>query len=39
MRTWAEFLGDREDAPVEDEAKRRGWLGRLRESCPRAGRR
>ena len=32
MRTWAEFLGDREDAPVEDESKRRGWLGRLRES-------
>ncbi|MET1010034.1 MAG: signal recognition particle-docking protein FtsY [Gaiellaceae bacterium] len=32
MRTWAEFLGDREDAPVEDDSKRRGWLGRLRES-------
>ena len=32
MRTWAEFLGDREDAPVEDESTRRGWLGRLRES-------
>ena len=32
MRTWAEFLGDPEDAPVEDEEKRRGWLGRLRES-------
>jgi fused signal recognition particle receptor len=31
-RSWAEFLGDREDAPVEDEEKRRGWFGRLRES-------
>jgi fused signal recognition particle receptor len=32
VRSWAEFLGDSEDAPVEDEMKRRGWLGRLRES-------
>jgi fused signal recognition particle receptor len=32
MRTWAEFLGDAEDAPAEDEVSRRGWLGRLRES-------
>jgi fused signal recognition particle receptor len=32
MRTWAEFLGDPEDAPVEDELERRGWLGRLRDS-------
>jgi fused signal recognition particle receptor len=31
-RTWAEFLGDQEDAPVEDEGTRRGWLGRLRDS-------
>ena len=31
-RSWAEFLGDREDAPAADEEKRRGWLGRLRES-------
>ncbi len=32
MRTWAEFLGDPEEAPAEDDVKRRGWLGRLRES-------
>jgi fused signal recognition particle receptor len=31
-RSWAEFLGDPEDAPAEDEGTRRGWLGRLRES-------
>jgi fused signal recognition particle receptor len=31
-RTWSEFLGDPEDAPKEDEEKRRGWFGRLRES-------
>jgi fused signal recognition particle receptor len=31
-RSWAEFLGDSEDAPVEDEVTRRGWLGRLRDS-------
>jgi fused signal recognition particle receptor len=31
-RTWPEFLGDREDAPAEDEEGRRGWFGRLRES-------
>jgi fused signal recognition particle receptor len=31
-RSWAEFLGDREDAPAADEENRRGWLGRLRES-------
>ncbi len=31
-RSWAEFLGDREDAPAEDEEKRRGWFGRLRDS-------
>jgi fused signal recognition particle receptor len=30
--SWAEFLGDSEDAPVEDEEDRRGWFGRLRES-------
>jgi fused signal recognition particle receptor len=30
--SWAEFLGDREEAPAADEEKRRGWLGRLRES-------
>ena len=30
-RSWAEFLGDREDAPAEDE-ERRGWFGRLRNS-------
>lgn len=31
-RSWAEFLGDREDLPVEDAGARRGWLGRLRDS-------
>jgi fused signal recognition particle receptor len=32
-RTWAEFLGDREDAPAaDDDERRRGWLGRLRDS-------
>ncbi|HEU4448805.1 MAG TPA: signal recognition particle-docking protein FtsY [Gaiellaceae bacterium] len=31
-RTWAEFLGDAEDAPAGDDEKRRGWFGRLRES-------
>ena len=31
-RTWAEFLGDPEDAPADEEEKRRGWFGRLRES-------
>jgi fused signal recognition particle receptor len=31
-RSWAEFLGDGEDAPAEDEVGRRGWLGRLRDS-------
>jgi len=31
-RSWAEFLGDREDAPAEDEETQRGWFGRLRES-------
>lgn len=31
-RTWAEFLGDREDAAGGDEESRRGWFGRLRES-------
>jgi fused signal recognition particle receptor len=31
-RSWAEFLGDPEDAPGEDEEKRRGWFGRLRDS-------
>jgi fused signal recognition particle receptor len=31
-RSWAEFLGDPEDAPAEDEVGRRGWLGRLRDS-------
>jgi fused signal recognition particle receptor len=30
--SWAEFLGDPEDAPEEGEEKRRGWFGRLRES-------
>jgi fused signal recognition particle receptor len=32
VRTWAEFLGDPEDAPAEDEVESRGWLGRLRDS-------
>ncbi|HSE80561.1 MAG TPA: signal recognition particle-docking protein FtsY [Gaiellaceae bacterium] len=32
MRTWAEFLGDQENAAVADEEKRRGWFGRLRDS-------
>ncbi len=31
-RSWAEFLGDPEEAPEEDEEGRRGWFGRLRES-------
>ena len=31
-RSWAEFLGDPEEAPAEDEDTRRGWLGRLRDS-------
>jgi fused signal recognition particle receptor len=31
-RSWAEFLGDREDIPVADEGGGRGWLGRLRDS-------
>jgi len=31
-RTWAEFLGDQEDAPAADDEKRRGWFGRLRDS-------
>ena len=31
-RSWAEFLGDPEEAPAEEEEKRRGWFGRLRES-------
>jgi fused signal recognition particle receptor len=31
-RSWAEFLGDPEDAPKEDDERRRGWFGRLRES-------
>jgi fused signal recognition particle receptor len=30
-RSWAEFLGDHE-LPPEEEEERRGWLGRLRES-------
>ena len=30
-RSWAEFLGDPEEAPAEEE-ERRGWFGRLRES-------
>jgi fused signal recognition particle receptor len=30
--SWAEFLGDPEGAPKEDEENRRGWFGRLRES-------
>jgi fused signal recognition particle receptor len=30
--TWAEFLGDREAAPADDDEKRRGWFGRLRDS-------
>jgi fused signal recognition particle receptor len=30
-RSWAEFLGDPEEAPAEEE-RRRGWFGRLRES-------
>jgi fused signal recognition particle receptor len=32
VRTWAEFLGDQENASVADEEKRRGWFGRLRDS-------
>ena len=31
-RSWAEFLGDPEDAAKEGDEKGRGWLGRLRES-------
>ncbi len=31
-RTWAEFLGDHEAAPVEDAGDRRGWFERLRDS-------
>ena len=30
-RSWAEFLGDQGDEPEEEE-RRRGWLGRLRDS-------
>ncbi len=30
-RSWAEFLGDDEEAP-EDAERQRGWFGRLRES-------
>jgi fused signal recognition particle receptor len=30
-RSWAEFLGDQDGAP-EQEEERRGWFGRLRES-------
>ena len=30
--SWAEFLGDREDAPAEDDERGRGWFGRLRDS-------
>jgi fused signal recognition particle receptor len=32
VRTWAEFLGDQENASIADEDKRRGWFGRLRDS-------
>ncbi|HXV58889.1 MAG TPA: signal recognition particle-docking protein FtsY [Gaiellaceae bacterium] len=31
-RTWAEFLGDGEEASAGDEERRRGWFGRLRDS-------
>jgi fused signal recognition particle receptor len=31
-RSWAEFLGDQDDAPAEAEERQRGWFGRLRES-------
>jgi fused signal recognition particle receptor len=31
-RSWAEFLGDPEEAPEQDDEKQRGWFGRLRES-------
>jgi fused signal recognition particle receptor len=31
-RSWAGFLGDREDIPVADAGGGRGWLGRLRDS-------
>ena len=30
-RSWAEFLGDQADEPEEEE-RRRGWFGRLRDS-------
>jgi fused signal recognition particle receptor len=31
-RSWAEFLGDPEEAEAGEEERRRGWFGRLRES-------
>jgi fused signal recognition particle receptor len=31
-RTWSEFLGDPEPAAAPEEEKRRGWVGRLRDS-------
>ena len=31
-RSWAEFLGEADAGPVEEEEERKGWVGRLRES-------
>ena len=31
-RSWAEFLGEADAGPAEEEEERKGWLGRLRES-------
>jgi fused signal recognition particle receptor len=31
-RSWAEFLGEADTGPAEEEQERKGWVGRLRES-------
>jgi fused signal recognition particle receptor len=37
-RTWAEFLGDVDDAPAREEAERAGFFGRLRDSLGKSRR-